>query len=374
MPRFLQNPHFTPGGQPAPPATDPRGFHRKLPGYEPSPLRRAPRLEHQLGLGRVWVKDESSRLGLPAFKVLGASWAVFREASAQLGREPVKWTSIEQLRAAFSPLRPRRLATATDGNHGRAVARVARLLGFSATIFMPAGSAAARVRAIESEGATVMLVDGSYDEAVERARGEASERCLVVSDTSWEGYTKIPAWVAEGYETIFAEADEQFASAGEPLPSHVFVQIGVGALAVAAVNHYRGQAVLVGVEPDGADCVLQSVAAGRIVTVPGPHTSIMAGLNCGTPSLIAWPVMRDGLAAFVAVDDRRALEAMRLLADEGLVSGETGASGAAGLLEVMSNERSASALGLDASARVLLLSTEGATDLEFYERVTGSAL
>lgn len=373
MPRFLQNPHFIPGGQPAPPATDPRGFHRKLPGYEPSPLRRAPRLEHQLGLGRVWVKDESSRLGLPAFKVLGASWAVFKEASARLGREPVTWTSIEQLRAAFAPLRPLRLATATDGNHGRAVARVARLLGFSATIFMPAGSAAARVRAIESEGATVMLVDGSYDEAVERARGEASERCLVVSDTSWEGYTKIPAWVAEGYETIFAEADEQFASAGEPLPSHVFVQIGVGALAVAAVNHYRGQAVLVGVEPDGADCVLQSVAAGRIVTVPGPHTSIMAGLNCGTPSLIAWPVMRDGLAAFVAVDDRRALEAMRLLADEGLVSGETGASGAAGLLEVMSNERSASALGLDASARVLLLSTEGATDLEFYERVTGSA-
>ena len=234
---------------------------------------------------------------------------------------------------------------------------------------MPAGSAEARVKAIESEGATVTVIDGSYDEAVERAKADAGERCLVVSDTSWDGYTRIPALVAEGYETIFAEADAQLAGTGEAPPTHVLVQIGVGALAVAAVDHFRGRATIIGVEPDGADCVLQSAAAGNVVSVPGPHTSVMAGLNCGTPSLIAWPIMRDGIAVFVAVDDARALDAMRALGADGIVSGETGASGAAGLMAVMASHREAA--GLDADARVLLLSTEGATDPAFYERITG---
>ncbi|MEO8541732.1 MAG: pyridoxal-phosphate dependent enzyme, partial [bacterium] len=226
-------------------------------------------------------------------------------------------------------------------------------------------------QAIESEGASVTVIDGSYDDAVERAKSGAGPRSLVVSDTSWEGYTAIPALVAEGYETIFAEADAQLAALHEPGPTHVFVQIGVGALAVAAVNHYRGLATVIGIEPDGADCVLQSAAAGRIVSVPGPHISIMAGLNCGTPSAIAWPIMRNGITAFVSVDDERAIEAMRGLAGEGVVSGETGASGLAGLLELMADAAEAANLGLGPDARVLLLSTEGATDPAFYERVTG---
>ena len=374
MPRILLNARYQRGGAPRPPRPSPRSFHARLPGYEGSPLVRAAKLETVLGLSRIWVKDESSRLGLPAFKILGASWAVYRTASAMLGSEPAKWTSIDELRDCMAPLRPLRLATAPDGNHGRAVARVARLLGFDASIFMPAGTAEARIRAIEGEGAKVTVVDGSYDDAVERAKKEAGPRCLVVSDTSWEGYTDIPSGVAEGYETIFEETDERLAELGEQPPTHVFVQIGVGALAVAAVNHYRGRATLIGVEPDGADCVLRSAEAGRIVSVPGPHRSIMAGLNCGMPSLIAWPVMRDGIVAFVAVGDERATQAMRALAADGLVSGETGASGAAGLIELFNNETGRSAfesLGLSQASRVLLLSTEGATDPEFYRSVVG---
>lgn len=369
MPRLLKNPGYIPGGEPTPPGDAPLAFHRRLPGYHASPLVRAKVLAASLGLDRVRVKVESDRFGLPAFKVLGASWAVYRTACERLSREPQGWSTIEELRAAFAPLLPLRLATATDGNHGRAVARVARLFGFEAAIYMPAGSAEARVKAIESEGATVTVIDGSYDGAVERAKADAGPRCLVVSDTSWDGYTEIPTLVAEGYETIFAEADAQLAAGGEASPTHVFVQIGVGALAVAAVNHFRGRATIIGVEPDGADCVLQSAAAEKIVSVPGPHSSVMAGLNCGTPSLIAWPIMRDGIAAFVAVDDARALEAMRSLAADGIVSGETGASGAAGLMEVAESKREAA--GLDANSRVLLLSTEGATDPAFYERITG---
>jgi diaminopropionate ammonia-lyase len=329
-----------------------------------------PGVADQLGVAEVWAKDESSRLGLPSFKVLGASWAAYRALSRRLGAEPA-WTTLEDLRAALDPLRPLALRAATDGNHGRAVAWFARIVGLDATILVPAGAADARIEAIASEGATVEVVEGTYDEAVRRSTACDPASNLVVSDTSWEGYEEVPGWVVEGYGTIFDELDE----AMRAVPDVVPVQLGVGALgaAAAAWASRRGSVRLLGVEPAGAACVLASVAAGRLTEVPGPHRSIMAGLNCGLASRIALPAVASTFAGFAAVDDPLACDAMRLLANEGVEAGETGAAGLAGLLAVTTHAQSlARWVGLGADARVLLLITEGPTDPEAYRRVVGA--
>ncbi|MGZ5023913.1 MAG: pyridoxal-phosphate dependent enzyme, partial [Chthoniobacterales bacterium] len=187
----------------------PLAFHQRLPGYAPTPLINSPELARRLGVGQVLLKNESSRLGLPAFKVLGASWAVYRALEARAGQALDPWTTIAELREQIAPLRPLTLATATDGNHGRAVAHVAALFGFAARIFVPAGTAQARIDGIAGEGAQVELVNGTYDDAVVRAAGEASERCLIISDTSWPGYEEIPRWVEEGYSTIMWEIEDE---------------------------------------------------------------------------------------------------------------------------------------------------------------------
>lgn len=361
------------------PTREPMWFHERLPGYAPTPLVAASNLAERLGLGKVWVKDESNRLGLPAFKILGASWATYRAAIERLGREPGRWSTLQGLAAQFAPLQPLTLVTATDGNHGRAVARVAALLGFEARVFVPRSAAPARIQAIESEGARVSVVEGSYDEAVERAAAEAGPNCLVISDTSWQGYEQIPRWVIEGYSTIFWEVHDALAAWGEAAADLVVVQAGVGGLASAAVRHYRRRGRkaaprIVAVEPERADCLLASVEAGRIVSLPGPHDSIMAGLNCGTPSLVAWPLIRDGIDCFVAMGDEGAYEGMRELARAGLVSGAAGASGAGGLIELLAGDQAGGArerLGVTGQTRVLLISTEGATDPAAYGRIVG---
>jgi diaminopropionate ammonia-lyase len=352
----------------------PRDFHRKLPDYHPSPLVRAPELAGRLGLGELLVKDESVRLGLPSFKILGASWGVYRALEERLG-DIEAWTTVGELGDALQEHKPLALAAATDGNHGRAVARVARWLGLEARIFVPRGTAPARIVAIESEGASCEVVDGGYDDAVARSAQEADDRCLVISDTSWPGYTDVPRWVIEGYSTIFWEIDEELNSRGAAAPDVVLIQLGVGALGAAAARHFRRAEgglgpVLIGVEPDRAACVLASLEAGGIVTIPGPQDSIMAGLNCGTPSRVAWPIVSSGFNAVVAIDDDRAREGMRLLAEAGVVAGETGAAGIGGLLELRASE-SAASLGLTDNARVLLLCTEGATDPDAYEAIVG---
>ena len=377
MPRIYFNPHVRERIDGAPPGRAPLGFHERLPGYAPTPLVEAPALARRLGIASVLVKDESSRLGLPAFKVLGASWATYQLAIRRLGCEPA-WRSLDELRDAFAALRPLALTTATDGNHGRAVAHVARLLGFDARIFVPRGTVQSRIDAIASEGATVTIVEGSYDDAVRRAAGEAGERCIVVSDTSWEGYTEVARWVTEGYSTIMHEIDDALAATGAPPPDVIVAQIGVGSLAVAMIRHVRGTgaahpARVIGVEPDAAACAMASIEAGRIVSVNTSET-VMAGLNCGTLSMIAYPTLRDGIDAFVTVEDARALEAMRALADEGIVSGETGASGVAGLIEALEgpyDDELRARLGITRETRALVISTEGATDPELYARVTG---
>jgi diaminopropionate ammonia-lyase len=360
------------------PGRGPLEFHRRLPGYEPTPLIDAPALAENLGVGRVWVKDESSRIGLPAFKILGASWAIYRELQKRVdGLDG--WRTLDDLSAKLDSIRPMTLSAATDGNHGRAVARMAAFLGFDATIYVPAGTAQARIDAIASEGASVTVVDGTYDEAVARSAEDASQHCLVISDTSWEGYQDVPLNVIDGYSTIMAETDDQLAELGQPQPDLVVVQIGVGALASAVVTHYRqperdSRPRIAGVEPIVANCMLESMRAGQVVTIPGPQDSIMAGLNCGTPSMLAWPIVSAGTDVFLEIDDDRAREAMRLLAGVGVVAGETGAAGLGGLIDLLGGPDAARCrefLKVDESTQVLIYVTEGATDPEAYRSIVG---
>ncbi|MBE8476585.1 pyridoxal-phosphate dependent enzyme [Streptomyces sp. 3R004] len=315
------------------------------PGYAPTPLTELPSLAAELAVGRVFVKDESSRLGLPAFKALGAFWAVHRVLAE---REPGPVT----------------LVTATDGNHGRAVARAARVAGQGAHVFVPRGVSAQAVAAIAAEGAKVTEVSGPYDEAV-RLAAEAADGpdSILVQDTAWPGYEEIPGWIVEGYATLCAEIDEQL---GETGPDLVCVPVGVGSLAQAVVTHYRSRPAgqppaLLSVEPEAAACVLASLDAGAPVSVTTGDT-VMAGLNCGTPSSLAWPCLYGGLDAAVAVPDAASVRAAADLAALGVSSGPCGAASLAGLRAVLTGagaEERRRALGLDAASVVVLLSTEG---------------
>jgi diaminopropionate ammonia-lyase len=373
--RTLINPHVGEVLDGPPPDRSPLRFHRRLPGYEATPLVDAPELAESLGVGKVFMKDESSRLGLPAFKILGASWAVYRALEERLGDEDFgDWEVIEDLKQRLEPLRPLSLVAATDGNHGRAVARIAQLLGLGARIFVPGDIVAARREAIAGEGAEVVVVDGGYDEAVERS---AEAEGLLISDTSWSGYERVPSWVIEGYSTMLWEIDEELARRDEAGPDLVVVQVGVGAFAAAVAGHFRRPGAprhpkLVAVEPARADCLFQSVSAGQLVSVPGPHDSIMAGLNCGRPSPVAWPVLSRSMDVLVAVDDEPSREAMRLAARTGIVSGETGAAGLGGLLQLVHSGDGREArrlLDVNEDTRVLVFNSEGATDADAYRRV-----
>lgn len=364
---------------PPPPAASrgpsPLEFHRRLPGYERTPLRCVPALAKELGLQDVLVKDESERLGLPAFKMLGASWASYRALCERLGQEP-SWSSSDQLQEAFAELGALTLTTATDGNHGRAVARFARLAGFDAHILVPLGTTSARMEAIVSEGASVEVVNGTYDDAVARAAEADPATHLVVSDTSWEGYQEIPGWVIEGYDTIFRELEGQLAEIDQPILDLIVVPLGVGALGAAAASFaervwVHERPALLGVEPITAACVLRSVEEGRITEAPGPHLSVMAGLNCGWPSPLAFPRVQRRFIAFVAIADGRAEGAMVRLAQAGVVAGETGAAALGGLQAARELDE-ADVLHLGPSSSVLLLVTEGATDPEAYLRVVGA--
>ncbi|MCX4903532.1 diaminopropionate ammonia-lyase [Streptomyces sp. NBC_00878] len=332
-----------------------RAFHASLPDHALTPLTELPLLAVELGVGRVFVKDESSRLGLPAFKALGASWAVHRilaeRAARDEGSDPVT------------------LVTATDGNHGRAVARVARLLGQRAHVFVPQGVHPRAAAAISAEGAEVTRVTGSYDEAVRQAaETAATPGAVLVQDTAWPGYEQVPGWIVEGYSTLCAEIDEQLAAVGAGLPDLVAVPVGVGSLAQAVVTHYRsrpaGQATaLVAVEPRTAACVIESLTLGEPVSVTTGET-IMAGLNCGTPSSIAWPYLRDGLDAAVAITDADSARAAGDLAVLGVSSGPCGAAPLAGVRAALTGDGAAerrTALGIGPTSTVVLLSTEGST-------------
>ncbi|WP_068427030.1 pyridoxal-phosphate dependent enzyme [Piscicoccus intestinalis] len=332
-----------------------RDFHRTLPDYRPTPLVEAPALADELGVARVLVKDESHRLGLAAFKVLGASWACAQVSRARPG-------------VGF--------VTATDGNHGRAVARMAAHFGVPATVLVPRVMTARAAEAIESEGAKVVRHDGDYDETVAAAaRFAHREDLALVQDTAWDGYEDVPAWIVEGYQTLLQEIDEELGAA----PSLVAVPVGVGSLAEAVVRRYRrpspeeteintprpatardvvaGPSVL-SVEPDTAACVLTSLRAGRPTSVETGDTA-MAGLNCGTVSASAWPILAAGCDAAVTVSDEQALSAAEDLAGLGISSGPSGAASLAGARAALTDRRRRADLDLPQDATVVLLNTEG---------------
>jgi diaminopropionate ammonia-lyase len=369
--KYEWNPHLEPASAPPPqPGAEVLAFHRSLPGYAATPLHPLPRLAADLGLGALFVKDESRRFGLRAFKALGASWALR--------------SIIEERKRAGAPP-PATVSTATDGNHGRAVAWAARRLGLAAVIFIPGHAAPARKAAIRGEGARVVEVAGTYDEAVARCAAEAAAGgWQVIADTGYEGYLEVPRWVAEGYATLFVEADTERTDRGWPAPDLLLVQGGVGALAAAAIadaDRRRPRPRIVVVEPDSAAGLLESIASpgGAPRAAGGRQGSIMAGLNCGMPSLAAWPVLRRGVDLFLSVEDRHAEEAVRRLwrpagGDPRIEAGESGAAGLAGLLALVDEPDLGPArerLGLGTRTVVLLINTEGATDPEGFRRITG---
>jgi diaminopropionate ammonia-lyase len=374
--RFIQNrrrstPHWDSFGD-----EHPWTFHRRLPGYAPTPLKEAVELAQRLEVAHIWVKDESQRFGMPAFKILGTSWAVYKALTERSGVQIATWNSLEELAEQFAPLRPLTLIAATDGNHGRAVAHMARLLGFEAHILVPSDMARSRIEAIKGEGARVTLVNNTYDAAVKRSREIADEdkQSLIISDTSWSGYETIPRWVIDGYTTMFQEVDEELALQHQQTPDLIIVQMGVGSLAAAVVQHYSRNNVsspikIVGIEPTTAACVLTSIEAGKIVSLVEPPQSKMVGLNCGTPSLVAWPMLSAGIDAFAAIEDEWTYQGMRELATIDVVAGETGAAGLGGLLSLLTDVRKEEIrhmLGVNTTSNILVFSTEGATDPSTY--------
>ncbi|UCH25161.1 MAG: diaminopropionate ammonia-lyase [Trueperaceae bacterium] len=376
-PSIVQNPNarLTAGLEPA--TREPLDFHRRLPGYAATPLLEAPAIAEALGVATVLIKDEASRFGLPAYKMLGASWATYRSLRQRLGTT-ANWHAIDDLKRQFAPLKPLTLVAATDGNHGRAVARVASWFDFSAHIYVPNDMVPARIEAIRSEGAEVTVVPGSYDDAVEVAATQVGNHLHVISDTAWEGYEQIPHWVVEGYGTIFWELEDQLAAKATRYPDLVAVQIGVGSLAASVVRHFRCEGrskcpTILGVEPLAAACLQASIRAGEIQSIPGPHRSIMSGLNAGRPSLTAWPLVSKGVDAFSAISDETAREAMRLLAHSGIVAGESGAAGLGGVLEIVENTRWRKALGIGRDSCLLFLNTEADTDPTGYRVITGAS-
>jgi diaminopropionate ammonia-lyase len=338
-------------------------FHLSIACYQASPILPSHELASKLGVKEVWVKDESTRFGLQAFKGLGASYAI----SELLKKQP----TLEIF------------CTATDGNHGRAVAWSAKQAGKKAVVFVPKDTTAFRMQAIEKEGATVIKIEGNYDETCKHA-AELSEKegWQLVQDTAWSGYEEIPALIMAGYLTHFIELESSLHTASEPSIDFVFLQAGVGSWAASAAWYYNNRYAnirpkLIIVEPTASDGILQSFIKGGLALPSGNQKTIMAGLNCGIPSLAAWSIIKNCVDASMIVEDHFAKQAMRALHnpianDPQIIAGESGVGGLAGFIALMTDERFANLkknLGINESSRVLFYNTEGATDPESYKAI-----
>jgi diaminopropionate ammonia-lyase len=356
-----------------------RAFHRSFAEYAPTPLVSLPRLAEYLGIRALFIKDESPRFGLNAFKVLGASYAIGQYLAERLGRD-IGELSADELRseAVRKQLGEITFTTATDGNHGRAVAWTARQLGCKAVIYMPRGSDPVRLENIRAHGAEATITDLNYDDAGRLSEKMAREHgWVIIQDTAWPGYEDVPTWIMQGYTTLAVEAVEQMREMGTAAPSHVFLQAGVGSFAGGVLGFLAASLdtlpTVTIVEPDKADCIYKSALAGdgRPHTVTGDLDTLMAGLACGEPNTISWPILRDYAAAYVSCPDYLAATGMRVLAtplkgDPVVISGESGAV-TTGLLHLLMEAETGKAaalreeLGLDKEATVLLVSTEGNT-------------
>ena len=354
-------------------------------GYNPTPLWELPRLAEKLGVKDILYKDESSRFGLDSFKALGGTYGVWklilRELARQTGRKP-KPDILPQDPAFRKVAQTLTVTTATDGNHGRAVAFGAKIFGCRAEIFLPQQVSPSRESAIRALGARTHRTDLNYDETVRIAAQAASENgWYVVSDTSYEGYVDTPRDVMQGYTVLAREIVDQW-EGERPIPTHLFVQGGVGGLAAAVTAHLWEQwqedrPITAIVEPETAACILATGMAGSLTTVPGPHTTIMAGLACGETSPLAWEIIQRSADWFLSIPDSAAAHAMRVLAfpldgDPEIVAGESGAAGLAGFLAVAEDPDARASLGLNSASSILLIGSEGATDRDSYDAIIGA--
>ena len=359
-----------------------QSFHKSFPMYEPTPLACLSDTAKELGLGAVYVKDESYRFGLNAFKVLGGSYAIGNYLAGRLGKTAGEMEYKDLISSETrEKLGDVTFVTATDGNHGRGVAWTARQFHQKAVVYMPKGSAAERLANIQAEGAEASITDLNYDDAVRLANSQAEKNgWVMVQDTAWEGYEDIPTWIMQGYGSKRLEAWQQLPEK----PTHIFLQAGVGSMAGAVAGLFTNiygseRPVITIVEPNKADCLYQTAEAddGTRHFVTGDMDTIMAGLACGEPCSIGWEVLKQCVDHFISCPDYAAAEGMRILgnpagADRKVVSGESGAAAFGCVAEIMTNPELAdlkNQLGLDETPRVLFCSTEGDTDKENYKAI-----
>ena len=359
-------------------------FHKSLPNYQATPTQELTALASHLGVASIRVKDESKRFDLNAFKVLGASYAIASLLHEWLGLSSDEF-SFEGISAQQKRYKHLTLVTATDGNHGRAVAWVAQKFGCKAHVYMPHGTLEARAKAIQGYGARAEITDLSYDDTVKLAAQTATEPdSFLVQDTAWDEYTQIPLIIQQGYFSLLSEAFEQLKS--DQWPSHVFVQAGVGSLPAALAARLQVMSKgtdkmpdFIVVEPTMANCLYQSMAGnnGDSISLDGHLPTIMAGLACGTPSSIALRVLADCASGFLCCDDEVAKRGMRVMGnplgeDPPITSGESGAVTLGALYELCNNPANAAVreqMGLNAQSQVLLFSTEGDTAPELYRDI-----
>lgn len=365
-----------------------RAFHQGFPQYEVTPLTELPLMADHLGLGTLFVKDESYRFGLNAFKVLGGSYSMAKYVAQKLGKDVSELTydvfTSEELRKEFGQAT---FFTATDGNHGRGVAWAAKRLGQKAVIFMPKGTTETRLKNIEKEGATVTIEELNYDDCVRKAVAEAAkvDNGVVVQDTAWDGYEEIPSWIMQGYGTMALEAGDQLKEKGV-MPTHIFVQAGVGSLAGAVTGYFTNlykdapiKPKIIVVEAQAADCLYQGALAGdgKPRIVGGDLQTIQAGLACGEPNTISWDILRNHVDVFVSAPDWVAELGMRMTAaplkgDKPIVSGESGAvpfGTVAAIMTMDAYKELRDELGLGKDSKVLCFSTEGDTDPIRYKEI-----
>ena len=366
-----------------------RNFHKSFPEYKETPLRSLDALSAHLGVKGIYVKDESYRFGLNAFKVLGGSYSIGNIVANRLGQDinelPYEKLVSDEVRAKLDGLA---FVTATDGNHGRGVAWTANRLGLKSVVYMPKGSALERLHNIQALGAQASITEFNYDDAVRLAASDAEKNgWVLVQDTAWDGYEDIPTWIMQGYTTMAYEAVEQLQ---EVKPTHVFLQAGVGALSGGVTgfisDFYKGddRPIITIVEPNKADCIYRTAKAadGKIHCVTGDMNTIMAGLACGEPCTIGWEVLRDYADNFVSIPDYVAAKGMRVLGnpmgdDPKVISGESGAATLGFVAELMENESLdwlREQLQITADSRILCFSTEGDTDKENYRRIVWDGL
>lgn len=362
-------------------------FHKSVDGYHPTPLHRLNTLAESLGVANIYVKDESFRFGLNAYKGLGGLYAVARVICDNLGLD-IKKTTYRDLRAPENMRKIEKMVfvTATDGNHGNGLAWAATRLGAKSHVYMPRGSSEYRAQTIRNSGAeSVVIADLLYDETVLYAEQQAKKNgWFLVQDTAWEGYTDIPIWISQGYTTLATEIYDELGVTGAPHPTHVFLQAGVGSLAGAITayltNQFGGHSPVIGiVEPSSIACIHYSVGYDdeKPHAITEESKTIMAGLNCGAPNIATWPILRDVPTHYFSCDDFVAAHGMRGLYhplgnDPQIISGESGAVGLGVLSLLMQKDELKplrNSFGLNSRSSVLLISTEGNTDPEIYDRI-----